>query len=92
MEKIREIIAYKNYFEDFLKEQPIKVQNKIFKILEGDFRENPNKLPQTHCWNKRTLRSKNPIRVRHLARFLFFRQRKISNLTKWISEKDTENA
>ena len=35
MEKIREIIAYKNYFEDFLKEQPIKVQNKIFKILEA---------------------------------------------------------
>ena len=34
MEKIREIIAHKNYFEDFLKKQPIKVQNKIFKILE----------------------------------------------------------
>ena len=35
MEKIRVIIAYKNYFEDFLKEQPVKVQNKIFKILEA---------------------------------------------------------
>ena len=35
MEKIREIIAYKNYFEDFLNEQPVKVQNKIFKILEA---------------------------------------------------------
>jgi phage-related protein len=35
MEKVREIIAYKNYFEDFLKEQPIKVQNKIFKIIEA---------------------------------------------------------
>lgn len=35
MEKIREIIAFKNYFEDFLIEQPIKVQNKIFKILEA---------------------------------------------------------
>ncbi len=35
MEKIREIIAYKNYFEDFLKKQPVKVQNKIFKILEA---------------------------------------------------------
>jgi len=30
MEKIREIVAYKNYFEDFLKAQPTKVQNKIF--------------------------------------------------------------
>jgi len=35
MDKIREIIAYKNYFEDFLQKQPIKVQNKIFKILEA---------------------------------------------------------
>jgi phage-related protein len=35
MDKIREIIAFKNYFEDFLTEQPIKVQNKIFKILEA---------------------------------------------------------
>ena len=35
MEKIREIIAYRNYFEDFLTEQPQKVQDKIFKILEA---------------------------------------------------------
>jgi len=35
MERIREIIAYKTYFEDFLKEQSTKVQNKIFKILEA---------------------------------------------------------
>ena len=35
MEKIREVIAYKNYFVDFLTRQPIKVQNKIFKIIEA---------------------------------------------------------
>ena len=35
MEKIREVIAYKNYFVDFLTKQPIKVQNKIFKIIEA---------------------------------------------------------
>lgn len=35
MDKIREIIAYKTYFEDFLQKQPVKVQNKIFKILEA---------------------------------------------------------
>lgn len=34
MEKIRVIIAYKDYFESFLKEQNEKVQNKIYKILE----------------------------------------------------------
>lgn len=33
--KIREVIAYKNYFEDFLLEQPQKVQDKIFKIIEA---------------------------------------------------------
>lgn len=35
MYKIREVIAYKHYFEDFLKEQPPKVQDKIFKIIEA---------------------------------------------------------
>lgn len=32
--KVREVIAYKNYFEDFFKEQPRKVQDKIIKILD----------------------------------------------------------
>ena len=34
MEKIRTIVAYKYYFQEFLVKQPIKVQNKIYKILE----------------------------------------------------------
>ena len=34
MEKFWTIIAYKHYFEDFLDSQPIKIQNKIYKILE----------------------------------------------------------
>lgn len=46
MEKIREIIAYKNYFEDFLNKQPIKVQNKIFKILEAI--ETLERIPTTY--------------------------------------------
>ena len=46
MEKIREIIAYKNYFEDFLLKQPIKVQNKIFKILEAI--ETLERIPTTY--------------------------------------------
>ena len=32
--KIRQVVAYKNYFEDFLKKQNRKVQDKIYKILE----------------------------------------------------------
>ena len=35
MERIREIIAYKHYFEEFLVQQPAKVQDKIFKVLEA---------------------------------------------------------
>ena len=46
MEKIREIIAYKNYFEDFLKSQPVKVQNKIFKIIEAI--ETLERIPTTY--------------------------------------------
>jgi phage-related protein len=33
--KVREVIAYKKYFEDFLKKQPRKVQDKIYKIIEA---------------------------------------------------------
>jgi phage-related protein len=35
MEKIREIVYYGPYFRTFLKSQPEKVQNKIFKVLEA---------------------------------------------------------
>ncbi len=34
MKKVREVIAYRNYFEDFLREQPVKIQDKIFKVIE----------------------------------------------------------
>jgi phage-related protein len=33
--KIREVVAYGNYFQDFLESLPVKVQNKIFKIIEA---------------------------------------------------------
>ncbi len=35
MNKIREVIAYEGYFEDFLNAQTTKVQDKIFKIIEA---------------------------------------------------------
>ncbi len=34
MDKVRKVIAYKDYFEKFLAEQSIKVQDKIFKVIE----------------------------------------------------------
>ena len=33
--KVREVISFKNYFDKFLKEQPKKVQDKIFKTLRN---------------------------------------------------------
>jgi len=33
--KIRKVIAYKNYLDDFISEQPNKVRNKIIKMLEA---------------------------------------------------------
>lgn len=35
MAKVRQVIAYQNHFEDFLKKQPGKVQDKIYKIIEA---------------------------------------------------------
>ena len=34
MKKVREVIAYKDYFETFLLKQNIKVQDKIYKVIE----------------------------------------------------------
>lgn len=35
MEKVREVVAYQNHFEGFLKKQPKKVQDKIYKVIEA---------------------------------------------------------
>ena len=34
MDKVREVIAYQNHFENFLRKQTDKVQNKIYKVIE----------------------------------------------------------
>lgn len=35
MIKVREVVGYKDHFLNFLKEQPEKVQDKIFKVIEA---------------------------------------------------------
>ena len=34
-QKVREVVEFENHFSVFLKKQSIKVQNKIFKIIEA---------------------------------------------------------
>jgi len=34
MEKVRQVIAYQHHFEEFLLAQPLKVQDKIYKVIE----------------------------------------------------------
>lgn len=44
--KVREVITYKNYFEDFFNKQTRKVQDKIIKVL--DILEQVERVPSTY--------------------------------------------
>lgn len=44
--KFREVITYKEYFEDFFKKQSRKVQDKIIKVL--DILETVERVPVTY--------------------------------------------
>ena len=44
--KVREVVTYKNYFEDFFEQQTRKVQDKIIKTL--DILENIERVPTTY--------------------------------------------
>ena len=44
--KVREVITYKNYFEDFFAEQERNVQDKIIKVL--DIIEQIDRIPSTY--------------------------------------------
>ena len=46
MKKVREVVAYKDYFINFLKSQPKKVQNKIYKVIE--IIETFERIPETY--------------------------------------------
>ena len=44
--KVREVITYKHYFEDFFKQQTRKVQDKIIKVL--DILEQVERVPSSY--------------------------------------------
>lgn len=89
MKKIREVIAYKNYFEDFLLNQSVKVQNKIFKVIEVI--ETIDKIPETYLksikgvkglYEARILLASNIWRV-----FCFFDEGRLVILLNGFSKK-----
>ena len=45
MKKVREVITYKEYFDEFFKGQPPKVKDKIIKVL--DIIEQIDRIPTT---------------------------------------------
>ena len=46
MKKVREVITYKSYFDDFFSIQPPKVKTKIIKVL--DIIEQIDRIPLTY--------------------------------------------
>ena len=67
---VREVIAYKNYFEDFLKDQPKKVQDKIFKIIEAI--ETLERVPSNYLKHMVGTKGKNKTWIKYMARILLF--------------------
>jgi phage-related protein len=61
MKKVRQVIAYKSFFKDFLKQQTIKVQNKIFKIIEAI--EIVERIPERHLKKISGVRGLYEIRI-----------------------------
>ncbi len=94
MEKIREVIAYKNYFEDFLNLQTKKVQDKIFKIIEAI--ETLERIPSNYL---KAIVGKNGLYEARIQLgsdiwrvFCFFDKGKLVVLLNGFVKKNTKNA
>lgn len=94
MNKFREVVAYKHYFEEFLTQQPIKVQDKIFKIIEAI--ETLERIPRQYLTHLKGTDGLYEARVQLGSNIwrvfcFFFSQREIGHSPKWISEKNAKN-
>lgn len=58
-EKVRDVVEFENHFSDFLKKQPVKVQNKIYKIIEAieTLERVPSNYLKAIVWNQWAIRS-----------------------------------
>lgn len=77
MKRVRQVIQYKHYFEEFLLAQPKKAQDKIFKVIE--IIETFQHVPKTYLTPMKTDRGLYEARIKldsDIWRFfLFLRQR-----------------
>jgi len=89
MEKIRKVIAYKNYFQDFFNKQNRKVKAKI--IWTFDLIENLQRIPETYLKHIETTDGLYEIRVQlgnDISRVLcFFEQGQLIVLANGFQKK-----
>ena len=92
-EKVREVIEFESHFSDFLQEQSIKVQDKIFKVIEAI--ETLERVPSTYLkaivgsdglYEARIQLAKNIWRV-----FCFFDEGKLVILLNGFTKKNSKN-
>lgn len=93
-QKIRTVIAYKHYFEEFLLAQPKKVQDKIFKVVE--IIETYERIPTTYLKAITGTDGLFEARIRLGSSiwrvFCFFDQGKLVILLNGFYQEDTKNA
>lgn len=89
MNKVREVIAYQDHFENFLKKQIEKVQNKIFKVIEAI--ETLERVPETYLKPIKTKKGLYEARVQlgsNIWRvFCFFDEEKLVVLLNGFQKK-----
>jgi len=87
--KVREVIAYKDYFEDFLKNQPPKVQDKIFKVIEAI--ETLERVPKNYLKSIQGTKGLYEARISLASNiwrvFCFFDERKLVILLNGFAKK-----
>lgn len=89
MEKVREVIAFQDHFEIFLKAQTERVQNKIFKVIEAI--ETLERVPETYLKPINTKKGLYEARVQLASNiwrvFCFFDEGKLVILLNGFQKK-----
>lgn len=87
--RVREVHAYKNYFQNFLLKQPKIVQDKIFKIIEAI--ETLERIPSTYLKSIEGVRGLYEARIQLASNywrvFCFFEEDKLIILLNGFQKK-----